>query len=32
LEWTAAFQPDGATEQEAEELLGGIFQAGIDNL
>jgi hypothetical protein len=32
LEWTATFQPDGATEQEAEELLGGIFQAGIDNL
>jgi hypothetical protein len=30
--WSAEFEPDGVTEEEATELLGGFYDAGFDSL
>lgn len=30
--WDARFEPEGASEEEARELVGGIFDAGLNNL
>lgn len=32
MQWAASFQPDGVSDAEAEELIGGIVQAGFDSL
>lgn len=32
VEWEAKFEPAGASEAEVVKLIGGIFQAGLDNL
>lgn len=32
VEWIGEFNPEGATENEAVEVIQGIYQAGLDNL
>lgn len=32
VEWVGEFNPEGATENEAVEVIQGIYQAGLDNL
>ncbi len=32
VEWSSEFNPEGATEKEATEIIAGIYQAGLDNL
>ena len=32
VEWSGEFNPEGASENEAVEVIEGIYQAGLDNL